>query len=159
MVQLLTELTAYKLDGLSNEPRHAIELIPCIQSSQQKRVKNAALTTLPLDPPHIRLFWAIEITDRFFGLSVMRHSRINLEYEEMAVRATNAYLALYLPAFLQPAWPKTPDPADGQAPIIPLRRHSPGSRPLIDDDCLAGDERCLIRCEIKHSIGYLLRRT
>ena len=48
-------------------------------------------------------FHAIEIADLFFGLSIVRHQWINEEHEAEAVRATNAYLSLYLPPILQPA--------------------------------------------------------
>jgi hypothetical protein len=48
-------------------------------------------------------FRAIEIADLFFSLSVLRCQRITEEYVAEAVRATNAYLALYIPAILPPA--------------------------------------------------------
>ena len=63
----------------------------------------ASCYRLPVWPSQEETFFrAIEITDLFLSLSILKHGEIVEEFETEATRATNAYLSLYLPPILPP---------------------------------------------------------
>lgn len=69
----------------------------------------------PMEESASIFFFAIEVADLFCLLSVMEHDKVTPAFAEEAVRATIAYLKLYIPPML--------------APIVPLESNLVGYSP------------------------------